>query len=125
MGGFAERGIRHAAICLMLSASAALIFLRGPASFAADPRQPAIGAEVLLVVKGVATPFSEFGLIHHLSQIPGVRTVHFDLLHGLADVKLKPGATISDEDFRRAIRGASYTPGPIRWVDPPPGSPSK
>ena len=78
-------------------------------------------AEVQVVVKGVATPFSVFGLVNRLGEIPGVEHVSFDLSRGLADVRLRPGATVTDHQFREAIRDASYTPGPIRRTPAKPG----
>jgi len=79
---------------------------------------PSSGDEVRVIVKGVAVPYSVFGIIKRLEQIPGVATVNFDMRHGLADIKLLPGAHISDEQLRAAIKNASYTPGDIHWVTP-------
>jgi hypothetical protein len=73
------------------------------------------GREALVIVKGVATPFSVFGLLSRFRQIPGVTGATFDLSQGLADLTFKPDAVVSDHDIREAIRNASYTPGPIRW----------
>ena len=89
--------------------------LKAPPVLGADPSGTVPEREALVIVKGVATPFSVFGLIRRFNQIPGVESATFDLSQGLADVKFKPGAAVSDEDIRRAVRDASYTPGPIRW----------
>ena len=72
-------------------------------------------SEALVTVMGVVTPYATFGLLKHLNGIPGVETVTFDLAHGIADVHIHPGATVTDDQFRAAIRSASYTPGDIRW----------
>jgi copper chaperone CopZ len=88
---------------------------------AADP----VGGEALVTVMGVVAPFATFGLTKHLMGIPGVRQVRFDLLHGVADVTLQPGAVVTDKQIREAVRSASYTPGEIRWKTPPQGSPKK
>ena len=79
--------------------------------------------EIYVVVKGVTNPFTQFGLMKHFLQIPGVYDFHFNLLHGVADIKLKPGMQVSDDEIRRAIRGASYTPGDITRRVIPAGSP--
>lgn len=97
--------------CACLWLSAVLTALVTPVVFAAEPQ----GRKALVIVKGVTTPFSALGLIKHFNQIPEVKTVSFDLSQGLADVILQPGATVSDEELRRTIRNASYTPGPIHW----------
>lgn len=89
----------------------------------AGPPQGNGGEEILAVVKGVTNPFTQFGLIQHFRRIPGVDDVHFNLLHGLADIKLKPGAQVSDDEIRRAIRSASYTPGDITRHSIPADSP--
>lgn len=81
------------------------------------------GEEILAVVKGVTNPFTQFGLIKHFQRIPGVTDVHFNLLHGLAEIRLKPGAQVSDDEIRRAIRDASYTPGDITRRTIPADSP--
>lgn len=95
--------------------AALFVCLKSPLAIGANPIETTSEREVLVIVKGVATPFSVFGLIQRLKQIPEVKSVTFDLSQGLADVRFKPGAVVSDEELRRAIRNASYTPGRIRW----------
>lgn len=83
---------------------------------------PAHGQEIFVIVKGVTSPMATFGLLKHLSQIPGVATVQFNLYKGLADLTLQPGAQVSDDQIRQAILSASYTPGDItRGNDPDDG----
>jgi copper chaperone CopZ len=77
------------------------------------------GREVLVTVKGVTYPFATFGIVKRLEQMPGVEHVTFDLKDGLADVKLKPGAEVTDDQLRDAVKNASYTPGNIRWLPDP------
>ncbi len=115
VGKFGKYEIRPALRHLAFHLSTALICLQVHPGLAADPAGTTPRREALIIVKGVATPFSVFGLIHRFKQIPGVEDVVFYLSRGLADVTLKPGATVSDEEFRQAIRNASYTPGAIRW----------
>ncbi len=80
--------------------------------------------EALVIVKGVAMPFSVYGIVSRLQQIPGVDHVSFDLSQGLADIRLKPGAAVTDEQIRQAIINASFTPGEIRWKPVPENEPS-
>ena len=98
----AARWLTAAGVALALAATA-------PAK-AAEP-----GGEALVTVMGVVSPGSSFGLLKHLSGIKGVKDVHFDLRNGLARVQLLPGAVVTDEQLRAAVRSASYTPGDIRW----------
>ena len=81
--------------------------------------------EVLATIKGVAVPFSVYGIVASLQQIPGVDHVSFDLTHGLADIRLKPGATVTDPQIRKAIIDASFTPGAIRWKPVPESMPNE
>lgn len=69
--------------------------------------------DILMIVKGVTYPFSKFGLIRRLKQIPAVDSVWFDLMHGMAHIHLKPGGDVPDTELRRAIVNAAYTPGEI------------
>lgn len=92
--------------------------------FAADqtPAKPALPpgyGEVQVTVLGVTAPFFVFGIVKRLEQIPGVEHASFNLKRGTADVVLKPGATVTDDDLRRAVRSASYTIGPIHWIAHP------
>lgn len=93
-----------------------------PPPSVATPDALAPAGEVLVVVKGVASPFATFGIVKGLSKMPGVAHVHFNMQRGLADIVLKPGARLSDEEIRRVVRTASYTPGEIRWKTPVPAT---
>ena len=108
-GGGMARAVFMATLLGLSSLSAT------PAVSAAPPPQ---SDEVQVIVKGVAVPYSVFGIVKRLEQIPGVAKVNFDMRHGLADIKLVPGAHITDEQLRAAIKNASYTPGDIHWVMP-------
>ena len=72
--------------------------------------------EVQVIVLGVTAPFFVFGIVKRFEQIPGVEHASFNLLHGIADIILKPGASVTDDDLRRAVRNASYSIGPIHWI---------
>ncbi len=93
-----------------LLAGGLLLLATGTAAVAEET-----GCEAQMIVKGVVAPGATFGLLKHLGGLPGVEQVHFDLLHGIARVQLRPGATVTDEQLREAVRSASYTPGDITW----------
>ena len=105
-----DRALRRGLVVALLSATPA---------WAAGPPDQGSGREALVIVKGVATPFSVFGLLKRFNQIPGVARASFDLSTGLADVRLRPGAEVTDAQLRDAIIDASYTPGDIRWQPAP------
>ena len=81
---------------------------------------PVPGGTVEMTVLGVVSPSATFGLTRHLLGIPGVRTMRFDLQHGLATMQLAPDAMVTDEQLREAVRGAAYTPGDIHRIPPAP-----
>ncbi len=85
----------------------------------ARPALPPGYGEVQVVVLGVTAPFFVFGIVKRFEEIPGVEHTSFNLKRGTADVLLKPGATVTDDDLRRAVRSASYSIGPIRWIAHP------
>lgn len=105
----------YRAIRRILALCMSVYFLMPVHGFGADQTNTDHTQEVLVIVKGVTNPFTQFGLIKHLEQIPGVEHVTFNLLHGLADIRLKPGAQVTDAEIQQAIRSASYTPGDITW----------
>lgn len=75
----------------------------------------ATGGTVKVQVLGVAIPFTSFGIIHRLQTVSGVASVQFNLKKGEAILKLKPGAYVTNEMLRDAVRDASYSPGKIEW----------
>ena len=85
----------------------------------AKPALPPGYGEVQVVVLGVTAPFFVFGIVKRFEEIPGVEHTSFNLKRGTADVLLKPGATVTDDDLRRAVRNASYSIGPIHWIAHP------
>lgn len=106
---------KHQAIWRTLTLCMCMYFLMTLQSYGADETKSGQAQDVLVIVKGVTNPFTQFGLIKHLEQIPGVKHVTFNLLHGLAEIRLKPGAQVTAAEIRQAIRSASYTPGTITW----------
>ncbi len=103
-------------VLALVAALTAVGLAEAPAAHA-DPAALAVQAmpddDILMIVKGVTYPFSKFGLIRRLKQIPSVDAVWFDLLHGMAHIRLKPGGDVPDSELRRAIVNAAYTPGEI------------
>jgi hypothetical protein len=77
---------------------------------------PMVGEDVMVQVKGVAIPFTSFGIVHRLETVPGVTSVQFNLKHGVAILRLAPNAYVTNDILRAAVKNASYTPGSITWV---------
>lgn len=89
------------------------------AQAAASPAGAPAAGEVQVTVLGVTAPFFTFGIVKRFEQIPGVQHASFNLLRGRADIVLKPGATVTDDELRQAVRNASYSIGGIHWVRRP------
>jgi len=77
---------------------------------------PMVGEDVTIIVKGVAIPFTSFGIVHRLRTVPGVTRVQFNLKQGQAVLTLAPNAHVTNQMLRAAVENASYTPGRITWV---------
>jgi copper chaperone CopZ len=100
-------------ISLILSLA---IISTGMAQNVADTRRE---RQALITVKGVANPFTSFGIVKRLRQVPGVKDVTFDLYSGQAIVTIDKDADVSEVQLREAVRNASYTAGKIQWRDVP------
>lgn len=77
---------------------------------------PLVGRVVMVQVKGVAIPFTSFGIVHRLRTVPGVTSVQFNLKDGVAILHLAPNAHVTGDMLRAAVKNASYTPGNITWM---------
>lgn len=75
--------------------------------------------EVHVIVLGVTSPFSTFGLGRRFLEVPGVAKMRFIMEEGRAVLWLKPGAQVSEDELRKAVRNASFTTDRIIWVRPP------
>lgn len=75
--------------------------------------------EVHVIVLGVTSPFSTFGLGRRFLEVPGVAKMRFIMEEGRAVLWLKPGARVSEDELRKAVRNASFTTDRIIWVRPP------
>ncbi len=81
---------------------------------------PSDGGTIEMTVLGVVSPGATFGLKKHLMGLQGGPAMRFDLQHGLATMRLAPGAEVTDTQLREAVRGAAYTPGDIHRIPPGP-----
>ena len=114
-----SRMIGSGGLALALTLAPAMGWAEPAAAQAATSPAGAPAGEVQVIVLGVTAPFFIFGIIKRFEQIPGVQHASFNLLHGRADILLKPGATVTDDELRQAVRNASYTIGGIHWIRRP------
>jgi len=65
---------------------------------------------VLVQVDGLSCPFCSYGLEKKLKKLNGVEKVEIHMRQGKAEMKIKPGVTITDESIKQAVIDAGFTP---------------
>ncbi|KMP11145.1 hypothetical protein UZ36_05420 [Candidatus Nitromaritima sp. SCGC AAA799-C22] len=68
---------------------------------------------ILVQVDGLSCPFCSYGLEKKLKKLNGVEQVEIHMRQGKAEMKVKPGITISDEAIKQAVDDAGFTLGII------------
>ena len=68
---------------------------------------------ILVQVDGLSCPFCSYGLEKKLKKLNGVEKVEINMKQGKAEMRVKPGITISDESIKQAVEDAGFTPGPV------------
>lgn len=106
--------------CLRYMAVAVAVTTLGGSALGADAQTDSCD-RLQMIVWGIISPGSTFGLIKNLEAVPGVDHVRFDLRHAVATVDIHHGATVSDNQLRAAVISASYTP---REINRPSACPS-
>lgn len=85
------------------------LFLATGVAFANAP-----GPHVYVEIKGMACPFCVQGVEKHLKKLDGVEGVSTSLEKGETIMHLKPGASVSEEQVRAAVKDAGFSAGKIR-----------
>jgi copper chaperone CopZ len=78
---------------------------------------PTLARKAVVKVKGLACPFCVYGLEKHLKKLPGTTEVKVSLGKGEATVTFSPDSNVTEEQVRKAVRDAGFTPGSIEWSD--------
>lgn len=71
--------------------------------------------QAVVTVQGMQCPFCAYGIKKHLAKLPGAKKVEIELAKNQAIVTFAPDAKVSDEQIRRAVRNAGFTPAKIEW----------
>lgn len=83
-----------------------------------DAQAPAGGQkQAVVTVQGMQCPFCAYGIKKHLAKLPGAKKVEIELAKNQATVTFAPDAKVSDEQIRRAVRNAGFTPAKIEWLE--------
>lgn len=87
-------------------------------ALAASDVEPEATNRVVVTVQGVGCPFCVFGIEKWLGKIDGVQDVQMDLETGRVTLTLEPGASVTEDQLRRAVEQAGFTPGEtIQGID--------
>ena len=65
--------------------------------------------DVTIVVDGLACPFCAYGLEKKLKKLEGVEALTVDMKEGQVQIKLKEGATVTEEQISEAVTDAGFT----------------
>lgn len=71
---------------------------------------------ITVQVDGMFCPFCTYGVEKKLKALKGVKKVIVHLRRGKAEIRVKPGMTVSDKMINQAVEDAGFTPGPIERI---------
>lgn len=98
---------------LILAASVLFLISVIPAAFAAPAT--GTGKQAVVEIKGMSCPFCAYGAKKHLLTLPGAKKVDMTLGKDQAIVDFSPDSKVTDDQIRKAVRDAGFTPGKIEW----------
>jgi len=64
-------------------------------------------------VDGLSCPFCSYGIEKKLRALPGVKQVEVNMESGMVTVHMIPETTVSDEQLKKAVTDAGFTPREI------------
>lgn len=75
--------------------------------------------QVNVRVDGLSCPFCAYGLEKKFIKIDGVENLKIDVDKGILTFTEKEGETVSEEDIRKAVKQAGFTPREITYTKQP------
>ncbi len=88
-------------------------------SFAQNAIQDKQAQQVQVQVDGLSCPFCAYGLEKKLKNIDGVNEIKIDIDQGLATLNVSEDKTVSEEEIRKAVKQAGFTPKEIVYANLP------
>ncbi|MFQ5779239.1 MAG: heavy-metal-associated domain-containing protein [Nitrospiria bacterium] len=70
-------------------------------------------AQITIRVDGLTCPFCAYGLEKKLKRLEGVEKVRIDIDRGIAEVTVAEGKFIQEEELKKAVLNAGFTPKDI------------
>ncbi len=109
-----KTGHKRPALFLLLALFATAI-LASPARAQADKQidKP----DITLEVGGLACPFCAYGIEKRLKKIEGLAEVSVLLEEGTVELKMKDGATVSEDRLKKAVKEAGFEVKQIVFVN--------
>jgi len=98
---------------LAVAASVLFFISAVPAAFAAPAT--GTGKQAVVEIKGMSCPFCAYGAKKRLLALPGATKVEVTLGQDQAIVDFAPDSKVTDDQIRKAVRDAGFTPGKIEW----------
>ena len=75
--------------------------------------------QVQIKVDGLSCPFCAYGLEKKLKGIDGVNQIKIDIDQGLATLSVSEDKSVSEEEIRKAVKQAGFTPKEIVYANLP------
>lgn len=64
--------------------------------------------KIMIKVEGLYCPFCAYGLEKQLKKLHGFKKVEVNLKHGVAELHVKPGVTVTDAAIQTAVEDAGF-----------------
>ena len=71
--------------------------------------------QITLRVDGLSCPFCAYGLEKKLKRLEGAEQVRIDIDRGVAEITVAEGKTIEEDQLRKAVLDAGFTPKGITY----------
>jgi mercuric ion binding protein len=73
--------------------------------------------KILIKVEGLYCPFCAYGLEKQLKKLNGFKKVEVNLKHGVAELHVKPGVTLTDTAIQEAVEDAGFDSASIERIE--------
>ncbi|MCH8313621.1 MAG: heavy-metal-associated domain-containing protein [Nitrospinae bacterium] len=73
--------------------------------------------KIVIKVEGLYCPFCAYGLEKHLKKLKGYKKVEVNLKHGVAELYIKRGMTVTDSAIQQAVEDAGFDSASIKRLE--------
>ena len=75
--------------------------------------------QVNVKVDGLSCPFCAYGLEKKIKKLDGVENLKIDVEKGMMTFTVAKGKTVSEEDVKKKVKEAGFTPREITYTEIP------